>query len=39
MRSVVEQFREEKLYAKIKKCEFGKPNVKYLITVTGLGKL
>ena len=31
--------REHKLHAKLKKCEFGKPYVKYLDHVVGSGKV
>ena len=36
---VFDRLREHKLQAKLKKCEFGKPYVKYLGHVVGSGKL
>ena len=36
---VFDRLHEHKLQAKLKKCEFGKPNVKYLGHVVGSGEL
>ena len=36
---VFDRLREHKLQAKLKKCEFGKPYVKYLGHVVGSGEL
>ena len=35
LRLVFQRLREHKLQAKLKKCEFGKPLVKYLVYVVG----
>ena len=37
LRLVFQRLREHKLQAKLKKCEFGKPRVKYLGHVVGSG--
>ena len=39
LRKVFARLRENKLQAKLKKCEFGKPHVKYLGHVVGSGEL
>ena len=39
MRLFFQQLREHKLQAKLKKCEFGKPRVKYLSHVVGSGEV
>ena len=39
LRRVFDRLREHKLQAKLKKCEFGKPYVKYLGHVVGSGEL
>ena len=39
LRLVFQEFREHKLQAKLKKCEFGKPHVKYLGYIVGSGEL
>ena len=38
LRLVFQKLREHKLQAKLKKCEFGKPCVKYLGYIMGLGR-
>ena len=38
IRLVFQKLREHKLQAKLKKCEFGKPHVKYLGYIVGSGK-
>ena len=37
LRFVFQELREHKLQAKLKKCEFGKPRVKYLGHIVGFG--
>ena len=39
LRLVFQKLREHKLQAKLKKCEFGKPCVKYLGHVVGSGEV
>ena len=39
LRQVFDRLRKHKLQAKLKKCEFGKPYVKYLGHVVGSGEL
>ena len=39
LREVLSRLRQHKLQAKLKKCEFGKPCVKYLGHVVGSGEL
>ena len=39
LRLVFQKLREHKLQAKLKKCEFGKPRVKYLGHVVGSGEV
>ena len=39
LRLVCQKLREHKLQAKLKKCEFGLPRVKYLGHVVGSGEL
>ena len=39
LRKVFARLRENKLQAKLKKCEFSRPHVKYLGHVVGSGKL
>ena len=39
LRLVFQQLREHKLQAKLKKCEFGKPRVKYLGYIVGSGEV
>ena len=39
LRLVFQKLREHKLQAKLKKCEFGKPRVKYLGYVIGSGEV
>ena len=39
LRLVFQQLRQHKLQAKLKKCEFGKPRVKYLGHVVGSGEV
>ena len=39
LRLVFQKLREHKLQAKLKKCEFGKPHVKYLGHVVGSVKV
>ena len=39
LRLVFQQLRQHKLQAKIKKCEFGKPRVKYLGHIVGSGEV
>ena len=39
LRLVFQRLREHKLQAKLKKCEFGKPHVKYLGHVIGSGEV
>ena len=39
LRYVFDRLREHKLQAKLKKCEFGKPYIKYLGHVVGSGEL
>ena len=39
LRLVFQKLREHKLQAKLKKCEFGKPRVKYLGHVIGSGEV
>ena len=38
-RSALQWLRENKLYAKIEKCEFGESEVKYFRYIVGYGKL
>ena len=39
LRLVFQKLREHKLQAKLKKCEFGKPRVKYLGHIVGSGEV
>ena len=39
LRLVFQRLRQHKLQAKLKKCEFGKPSVKYLSYVVGSGEV
>ena len=39
LRKALERLRQHKLKTKLKKCEFGKPRVKYLGHVVGSGEL
>ena len=39
LRLVFQKLREHKLQAKLKKCDFGKPRVKYLGHVVGSGEV
>ena len=39
LRLVFQKLREHKLQAKLKKCEFGKPYVKYLGHIVGSGEV
>ena len=39
LRLVFQKLREHKLQAKLKKCEFGKPRVKYLGHIVGTGEV
>ena len=39
LRLVFQRLREHKLQVKLKKCEFGKPRVKYLGYIVGSGKV
>ena len=39
LRLVFQQLRQHKLQAKLKKCEFGKPHVKYLGYIVGSGEV
>ena len=39
LRLVFQRLREHKLQAKLKKCEFGKPHVKYLGHIVGSGEV
>ena len=39
LRLVFQRLRQHKLQAKLKKCEFGKPYIKYLGYIVGLGEV
>ena len=39
LRLVFQRLREHKRQAKLKKCEFGKPHVKYLSNIVGSGEV
>ena len=39
LRLVFQKFREHKLQAKLKKCEFSKPRLKYLSHILGSGEV
>ena len=39
LRLIFQKLREHKLQAKLKKCEFGKPRVKYLGYIVGSGEV
>ena len=39
LRLVFQKLREHKLQAKLKKCEFGKPHLKYLGHIVGSGEV
>ena len=39
LRLVFQKLMEHKLYAKLKKCDFGKPSVKYLGYILGPGEV
>ena len=39
LRLVFQKLREDKLQANLKKCKFGKPRVKYLGHIVGLGEV